>query len=481
VAAAWLTAAAPAGAQSFDVWGVLAPERPALRLPGDDAAAAQPVCAEADMLEQPAAQPQAIEPMTLHRAVAIALCNNPQARQAWWNVMAQAAQIGQVKAGWLPTVNVGLSKTRDVVESRNPATGEWARNQIDAKGKNVTFNWLLFDFGTRRANVTQAEQNLAAAMASHDATLQTVFAGTVQSWYEATATAASVRAALQTETSAEETLKAADARQRVGAINPVDVLQARTALSQARLARVRAQGNERTAVGALARAMALDVRTPLPLAPEAEAEPADARALPALSQELGALVGQALASHPSLRAARAQLSAAEARLMAIRTEGFPTLSVSYGNFLNGRPGTTLTSSSTHERLTAITVSIPLFEGLGRNYRQHEQQAVVKARQADVAAAQAQVGFDVWRGYQALEVETASLAATADLVRSARESFDAAKARYRAGAVDIVELLNAQRDDANAQQERIQALANWRVARLRLLGSLGELGFWAVGG
>lgn len=37
------------------------------------------------------------------------------------------------------------------------------------------------------------------------------------------------------------------------------------------------------------------------------------------------------------------------------------------------------------------------------------------------------------------------------------------------------LLNAQTALANMQQQRIQALADWRAVRLRLAGSLGRLG------
>ena len=48
-------------------------------------------------------------------------------------------------------------------------------------------------------------------------------------------------------------------------------------------------------------------------------------------------------------------------------------------------------------------------------------------------------------------------------------------RYSRGAADILEILNAQTALADAKDERIHALADWRSARLSLLASAGQLG------
>jgi outer membrane protein len=129
----------------------------------------------------------------------------------------------------------------------------------------------------------------------------------------------------------------------------------------------------------------------------------------------------------------------------------------------------------------LQLQVPIFEGFARNYRIRDAQSQVSAREADLDNAKLQASLDVWRQYQTLRVESTAFAASADLLAAGRELLDAARARYAAGAVDILEVVNAQKDLANAQQERIRALAGWRAARLRLLGGLGKLGLWAVEG
>lgn len=463
-------AAGGAAAQSLDLWGVLPKDQQGQVLPGDGEAVP---CLDGD------AESALAAPLGLGDAIRIALCRHPRARLAWQEVVAQSALVGAARSSYLPSANVGFSRSYDVTRSNGTFN---RRTDTKADGANFALSWLLLDAGGRAAQVRHAQSNLAAALAGHDGTLQQVFLAAAQAWYEAAAGRAAVAAAREAEASARESAEAAEFKSQRGAATLVDALQARTAYSQATLARVRAEGQARSAMGALAHAIGADVRGPLQLAEDAALDPhaeSPALALDAQLRELDELIQQALTHHPVLAAARAQVAAAEARLAATRSEGFPTLSLSHSGFLNGRPNQSLPTSRSYERITALTVSFPIFEGLGRNYRLHEQRAQVEARRAELAGQQSQVAYEVWRAYEALQAEGASVTATADLMRSAGESLAAARARYQAGAADTVELLTAQKDAAQARQERILALASWRLSRLRLMAGLGRLGFWAL--
>jgi len=473
IISSWLgLAVRAASAQTFDAFSALRSEREVSALPGDPVV---DLCVDTDTAA-------ALEnPLALGDAIKMALCRNPRARQAWHEMAAQAALVGASKSAFLPSFSAGLSKSYDVLRNVGSTASSNEPKQIN--GASFTLSWLLLDFGARAANVEQAQQNLAAALAARDGLLQQLFAAAAQAWYEAAAAQASVLAATQAEATARESAVAAEFKSQRGAATVVDALQARTAFSQATLARVRAEGQARSAMGALAHTIGIDVRSPLKLAGDAALDPAstlDAVPVDAFLQNLDQLIEQAQTTHPSLLAARAQVAAAEARLVATHAEGFPTINLTHSNFMNGRPGTTLPTSKTHEHITAITLSFPIFEGLSRTYRMHEQRAQIEARRAELAGQQSQVAFEIWRSFEALQVESASLKASADLMRSASESLQAAQARYQAGAADTLELLNAQKDEANARQERIQALASWRLSRLRLLAGLGRLGFWALG-
>lgn len=68
---------------------------------------------------------------------------------------------------------------------------------------------------------------------------------------------------------------------------------------------------------------------------------------------------------------------------------------------------------------------------------------------------------------------------ATLITTPIPPFNVARGRYKAGVGKTLELLNAQSTLASAQQQRIQAMSNWRAARVKLAASLGRLGMWAI--
>lgn len=117
--------------------------------------------------------------------------------------------------------------------------------------------------------------------------------------------------------------------------------------------------------------------------------------------------------------------------------------------------------------------------MSRGYRVQSAQAQVESKASDLASAEQKVSLDVWKSYQSLTTETENLTATEELLQSANQSFNVAQGRYKSGVGTIIELLNAQATLAKAKQQRVQALANWRSARLKLAGSLGKLGLWAI--
>ncbi|MFM0742325.1 TolC family protein, partial [Paraburkholderia xenovorans] len=99
----------------------------------------------------------------------------------------------------------------------------------------------------------------------------------------------------------------------------------------------------------------------------------------------------------------------------------------------------------------------------------------EVQQYTLDEAQQQVGLDVWKSYQTLQTDLQNLQNTASLLEIAQRSFDAAKHRYTAGVGNILELLNSQSSLADANRQRVQALTDWRTARLQLAAKMGRLG------
>ena len=147
----------------------------------------------------PCSEPMPKATLSLPDVVNLALCNNPKTREAWANSRVQAAQVGIGKANYLPSAELSASANHDL-------SGSTA--DLNQSNVGVTLSYLLYDFGSRSANLENARQLLAAANATQDSTVQTVFLAAVQDYYQVQATRASLDAALESERAAKESFAA---------------------------------------------------------------------------------------------------------------------------------------------------------------------------------------------------------------------------------------------------------------------------------
>lgn len=399
--------------------------------------------------------------LTLSDVVGATLCGNPQTREVWANAFVAAASVGVAQSAYLPTLDGSVTASRS--NNRGGALAAPAtRNQRDA---DLSLSWLIYDFGGRAAKLKSARQLLAAANASQDATLQSLFLAAVQAYYQLQAARAAETAALEAEKAAQESFNAAEARYRAGAATPADKLQAQTAWSQAALNRIRADGDFKNAQGLLANTMGLSAATPVQLVAQADVPP-----LKEFEAGVAQLIAEAVQRRPDLRAAQAQALAAQAAVDVARASGRPKLSLGISG--NETRGGGLPDA--HGSALGVTLSIPLFSGFDTTYRIRAAEAEVEASVAQSEQLRLKVALDVWNSYQSLTTATQTVRTSADLLASAEQSQRVALGRYKAGMGNILDVLNAQSALASAQQQRVQALYSWNVTRASLAQAMGTL-------
>ena len=386
--------------------------------------------------------------------VDLALCQNPKTRESWANARSQAALVGVAQSNFLPGLDGKLGVSRTNTDTQN----------INQSNVSLTLSWLIYDFGARSANLENARQLLSAASSTLDATVQTVFLTALQSYYNAQAARAAVSAALESEKASRESFTAAEVRYKVGTGTPADRLQAQTAWSQATLNRIKAEGTLKTTYGTLANVMGLDASQPLTLAEISEATP-DA----SFERDIEALITEARDRRPDLKAAEAQVKAAQSNIVFTRASGLPTLSLGVGPSWVDNGNISSRSSS-----IGLTLTVPIFSGFDTTYRVRSAQARAEVASAQRDNIRLQVALDVWTAYQNLTTATQTIRTTADLLASAEQSERVALGRYKAGVGNILDVLNAQSALAAARVQRIQAQLDWNVSRASLAKAVGTL-------
>lgn len=425
--------------------------------------------------------PAASGALTLSDAVSRALCANPKTRNAWSAIKLYVAELRSAKEAYLPELSAAgkeLESNTHTKINHDPALDTQAHDHYP-EGE-VQLSWVLYDFGQRGNELEAARDLVAAARANLDLTLQQVFLQSAADYYGAQAAQASLEAAQHVEELTQRSAGAAHVRMQRGVAPVSDELQAQTAHAQAILLRVKAQQEYQVRRGALALDMGLDPDSALTL------PPADLsiNVRSDFDESLHQLIEEAKRSHPSVAEAASELAAARAEERAVRARGYPTISAIGSLSRSNEPltpslGSPTVPGSVSNELIGIEIEVPISDPLWKRGQIAQAHARVEIQQQTLYGAQQQVAADVWTSYTALQADTDNLTNSRTLLESAAQSFDAAQHRYEGGAGNILELLSSQAVYANAQQQRIQSLADWRIARLALGASLGRLGLWAI--
>ncbi|WP_374265795.1 TolC family protein [Zoogloea sp.] len=470
--AALLAAIAATSAHAFDPLGSqrdLAGLAPPGLLPLDAELVGGPACPG----PLPAALPDGR--ISLAETIKRALCQDPRTRQAWAESQIQAARLGASRADYLPTINATLSQAK--VGQTVSQAGLSARSDSTTRLSQLNMAWNLFDFGQREANVESARQTLLAAVASQNLGVQTVFVDAANAYFALLSAQGELAVAREVERINLQSFMAAEAKHAAGIGDLTSKLQTQTAFAQAILARVRAEGTLANAQGRLA--VAIGESPQRRLAVDAD----DAR-LPDTDfvRNVGEMLETAQQVHPELGAARARLAAARARIGAAERANLPSISLAASRGHTGRDfNSDQPDIAQRDRSVALQLNVPVFDGFSRLYQTRAARAEFELAEADLKSVEQKVALEVWQAWQSLQTETQALDSTEKLLAYATKSLEVAQGRFKAGVGSTLELLEAQRAMADAAQQRINALANWRATRLRLAASLGRIGFWSVRG
>ena len=396
------------------------------------------------------------KPLSLVDVTEAALCNNPQTREVYANARVQAAQVGVARSLFFPSVTDTLSAT----ENKNRTT-----NYSNATNRIVA-SYLLYDFGSRDANLENANELLRAASATQNATVQTVLLAAVNAFYQVHATRAVLNASIDSERLYQESFKSAEAKYLAGVATPADKLQAQTSFANATLTKLKNEGALKIAYGNLANIMGVPANMNFQMADS------QLDVIPELvDQDIEALIEQARIQRPDLIASEAQLKASLAKIEAVKADAKPKVRIDASNQYDEN---LLGQTSQNTSQIGIFLSIPLFEGYKPTYLIRSAEATAELNASKRDQLKLQVSLDVWTAYQNLKTANESITASNVLVSSAEESSRVALGRYKEGVGNIIDTLNAQNALANAKQQKIQSVLNWNIARTTLAQSIGVL-------
>lgn len=406
----------------------------------------------------------------LESLVAEALAGSPDLAIATARVQQAEAQVRVADASLFPVLTAAGSTSG----LRTSTVGSTTRagGAVVSSGGNVglTASYELDLWGKNQAGVRAAESSAAAAGFDRDTAQVTLVSGVATGYFDILALRTRLAIARDNLAIAQKVLDVVSARARNGEASALDLSrQEGTVLSQ-QAALVPLEQQERQTLAALA---VLVGRTPEGF--DVKATGIGDLRVPTIDPGLPSTL---LVRRPDLASAEAQLAAANADVAAARAALLPSIT------LTGTAGlatSALTSIATGGTTAAIGLAASLLQPIFDGGRLRGQKAIAESRERELVATYRKAILSAFADVEEALAGTSRLGQQeqlqADVQAHAQESLRLAEVRYRAGADDLLTVLDAQRTLFAAQDQLAQVELSRLQAAVSLYKSLG--GGWSA--
>lgn len=404
----------------------------------------------------------------VEECVAIAVENSPLILRAGSSAVAASEAAGAARAAYYPTLGLRGGASRWQSHAFLPS-GLPVSNIASVVGPTDDWSaggvarYTLYDGGARRSASGVADAERAASECRAEGVRQGVVLAARSAFFGLASAVEQQSVAVSALSNAVVHAELARQRQVAGAATEADVLRAQVEVDASRAALARARGRVSAAAGLLNTTLGRPPETPVTVR---TALPGEGDPVPGT---LAARLARAGGERPEVRAAAAAVVLARRRLDSAGAAYRPKVSA------EAAYGWRDDSASLDDEAwsAGVTVEWTAFDGFSRRHATSEREAELAAAESALQQVRLAVQQDVWVAWARVSEQREVAAATATQQKDALEAVRLMGARYRAGAVSISELLDAQTALTAAEGSRVQARWDLAEAEARLE--------WATGG
>jgi outer membrane protein len=421
---------------------------------------------------------QAVQPpngpmqLTRLQAEQIAIKNNPRISVGRLLALAQHQISREARSAELPNFNGAVTAVDGNEGSRIGAGALTASRVLEHAGAGVTLGQLLTDFGRTINLVSSAKLREKAENANALATTEDIVLATDTAFYNALQAQALLKVAQQTVTTRQSVEHQVEELTNSKLKSTLDLAFAQVNLSQAKLLQLDAQNNVDSTIAALTAILGFDKQVQYELV-EGETQ------LNPPPPDVGLLTNTALQQRPDLQALTYDQQAAEKFRRAQRDQLFPTISA-LGIF-GGAPvrpdcfGGCFPNYfiSSWYGAIGVNMSIPLFNGFLYSAEASEAKYRAQAAAESTRDLRDRVVRDVRTAWLAANTAFQRVGVAQELAKQADLSLTLAQQRYQLGLGSIVELSQAQLQQADAAISYVNAQYQYRLALSTLNFEIGS--------
>jgi outer membrane protein TolC len=265
----------------------------------------------------------------------------------------------------------------------------------------------------------------------------------------------------------EEEYKKVETMVELGSASKLELLRREVDISEQRLELAKAEKDKAIAEVRLCKEMGIEPVNIEIIDEIIEPEP--------IKLFLDTLTEKALRERPEIKAKRLEIAYYRDIHKSAYTNYLPSISLTtnYGYERNRFPFETSLWNEDDSWSIGINLTFPLFTGLGRHQTVRYAQSDIYIKEQELKEVRLGITLDVREAYLSIVNAEKELELIERNLEAAEENYKYVIESYKLGASTTLELLDAEESLRRANYRRIDALYNWKLAKIRLKRAIGE--------
>ena len=401
--------------------------------------------------------------LNLFDLIRIGICNNPSLRKEFMNIQISESQLKQIRAEYMPSVyvnaNTRLSHSK-VEKSKSTETRPY--------GYGASLSWLIYDFGGRGARNKNMQALYDSSKFVYNYKFQDLVLKINAVYFNVLGAKEILKSAETNEVAFGTSYRESSKKYEIGSASLNDKLQAKTSYEKSTLEVIDAKNKVKKYMGDLAVLLNLSPDTELNLV----GLPNDVDSMISLEKDetIENLMDIALKSRFELKEKESDLNAKKYSLKDAKSSRLPTIKLnadsSYSDKWKSGP-------YSRDSYVGVSFEMPIFTGMSISNSISEAKYKYQQAKFDLKDTENTIKNEVWTNYQDYLTAVESYNLSKQILESAEENEKVAFKSYEVGKVDIINLLTATSQLADARQQKINAFYDVLVSKINLYRAIGR--------
>lgn len=403
--------------------------------------------------------------LTLEKSIEIALKSNKQILAAKEKIGIAKGELIVARAGFLPTLSLGGNYLRFGEGQKISVGGE---SEIVVRGQDTysataTIEQPIFTWGRTKNSYRQARSNRKIKEEDYKRERNLLRFKVTESFYNLILAGELLNLSQESYAQMERHLRQVEDRYENGLASKFDLLRARVQLANLKPQLIRSKNSLILAENRFKSLLAFPSRTEVRLQGELKYE--------SMEIELSRAISEALKNRPEIISLKEQENIALARVRLASASNKPLLSAIY-NYQFQKPYHWKDEWG-KEWDAMVVLQFPIFSGFSTKGKVLQSRSQFKEVKYNLEDKNEKIELEVREIYLNLRQEEETIISQRENVGQAEEAMRIAEKRYISGMITNLEFMDAQLAVTQAKTDYLQALANYLIAKAKLIKAMGR--------